>query len=71
MVLGVGALRNDAEGVVLHDAGTGDTCQETLLHATPEANDGDLGGWQLDVDGYFTYTEPWDEDPMRFVRIGF
>jgi len=62
VVFGVGAFTDDTEGMVLHDARPGDTSEETLLHATFEANDSDLWRRKLNIDGNFTNTDPRESD---------
>lgn len=44
MIWGFASFRNDAEGVVLHDGCARDAAEETLLHASVEAQDSDAGG---------------------------
>lgn len=41
--------RDDAERVVLFDCTATDTTKETLLHATAEAQDSDLGRWLREI----------------------
>lgn len=45
MVLSFPALADNSKGVVLHDRGTTDSAQETLLHPAVETENGDFGRW--------------------------
>lgn len=42
MIRSVPAFANDSESMVLHDRGTTDSTQETLLHTASETENGDL-----------------------------
>lgn len=62
VVLCMSSFRNNAKGVVLHDARTGDSSKKALLHTTPETHNCNLWRWQFNVDRYFTHTDPRDEN---------
>jgi hypothetical protein len=68
-------VRDYSEGVILHDRRSRDTSEETLLHATFEAENGDLGRWDLNIHLDFTDGEPRDDDAImtsvtkHFIRL--
>lgn len=61
VAVGLAALADNAERVVLHERSTADAAQQALLHAALELEDGDLGRGQLDLDGHFAESDPRDD----------
>ena len=54
-----------SECVVLHNCGTGNATEKTLLHPPFEAEDGDLWGGNFDLDRDVTDEEPWEGNEDR------
>jgi hypothetical protein len=62
VVCGLATCAYDAEGVVFHDGRAADATEETLLHATLEAEDGDFRGGDFNLNSDFAEGDPGSQD---------